>query len=152
MTPDQSQTNSPAPNTEERSARTPKSAASDLSALIGKPYTPAHDCNWLARRCAEHFGLVYPAIETPHDKDDYHACIEQALSQHYRQIRNPSPGSVAIYCTIMQGRQHWHIGTILDGQWMMTTVEKTGVIKARYRLSPWARLCRGYYTALEASA
>ena len=67
-----------------------------LEDLVGKPYTPDHDCNWLARRCAECFHLDYPDVKTPGDKDDYHACIEEALSQHYRPARNPSPGSVAI--------------------------------------------------------
>ena len=35
---------------------------------------------------------------------------------------------------------------------LLLQTKKTGVIKARYRLSPCAPLCRGYYTALQASA
>ena len=117
----------------------------ELSDLIGHPYTKEFDCRWLASVVAPLLGKGFPDDATPEDKEDWPKAVKKAMHNHYRKVKVPKIGDLAIFAIPEGKKTEWHCGTIIKPGWMITTRESIGVHLARLNSVMWRVCLRGYY-------
>ena len=115
--------------------------------LIGTPYTKEHDCNWLAATVAERMGQKFPEnLETPDDQDTWAEKFRTILANHYRKIKEPFDGCIAIFAVpYLNGKIGWHCGTVIKPGWMITTRESASVHICRINSPLWRVSLKGFY-------